>query len=60
MGLAAVDIAANVLGATVREQDLRPGLNLQVIAAAGGPGKGELARRMGAAHCIDYHTQDIK
>ncbi|MGM4963032.1 NADPH:quinone oxidoreductase family protein [Tardiphaga sp. 1201_B9_N1_1] len=45
-GLAAVEIGA-ALGA-------------RVIATAGGPEKGAVARERGAAHCIDYRSQDVR
>lgn len=45
-GLAAVEIGA-ALGA-------------RVIATAGGPEKGTAARERGAAHCIDYRSQDVR
>ena len=47
VGLAAVDVAKHMLGATV-------------IAAAGGADKLAIARKMGADHCIDYTTQDVR
>lgn len=47
VGLAAVDIAKNLIGANV-------------IAAAGGAEKLAIAKQMGADHCIDYTTEDIR
>ena len=47
VGMATVDLAANVLGA-------------KVIGAAGGEAKNELVLQQGASNVIDYKTQDIR
>ena len=47
VGMATVDLAANVLGA-------------KVIGAAGGEDKNKLALQQGASNVIDYKTQDIR
>lgn len=46
-GLAAVDIASNLIGATV-------------IAAAGSEAKLEVCRQAGATHTINYNEEDIR
>ena len=47
VGMATVDLAANVLGA-------------KVIGAAGGEEKNKLVLHQGASNVIDYKTQDIR
>ncbi len=47
VGMATVDLAANVL-------------NAKVIGAAGGEEKNKLVLRQGASNVIDYKTQDIR